>query len=169
MLLYKCLADWTWSRLAKFFKWWPRYTASRNCISFHAFIEMMLLNLFLCIATLTRTFKCALMLTPAFYNMQVSRDAETGISRGTAFVTMRSLAEARTAISALDGFVSHTTPQLQLQFLSLLSKMELLRSHIVNKCIFVARTNPSSYGYRSLTCTCMCFSLSGLRWAWNIC
>jgi len=51
--------------------------------------------------------------------MQVSRDAETGISRGTAFVTMRSLAEARTAISALDGFVSHTTPQLQLQILSL--------------------------------------------------
>ena len=119
----------------------------------------MLLNLFLCIATLTRTFKCALMLTPAFYNMQVSRDAETGISRGTAFITMRSLAEARTAINALDGFVSHTTPQLQLQFLSLLSKMELLHSHIVNKCIFVARTNPSSY--ESLTCTVVlaCVSL----------
>jgi RNA recognition motif-containing protein len=95
--------------------------------------------------------------------MQVSRDAETGISRGTAFVTMRSLAEARTAINALDGFVSHTTPQLQLQFLSLLSKMELLHSRIVIKCIFVAHTNPSSY--ESLTCTCMCFSLSGLRWA----
>jgi len=79
----------------------------------------MLLNLLLCIATLTRTLKCALTLTPFFFNMQVSRDAETGISRGTAFVTMRSLAEARTAINALDGFVSHTTPQLQLQILSL--------------------------------------------------
>ncbi|XP_044956284.1 28 kDa ribonucleoprotein, chloroplastic [Hordeum vulgare subsp. vulgare] len=37
-------------------------------------------------------------------NRQVSRDAETGISRGCGFVTMRSLAEARTAINALDGF-----------------------------------------------------------------
>ncbi|CAL5009673.1 unnamed protein product [Urochloa decumbens] len=37
-------------------------------------------------------------------SVEVSRDAETGISRGTAFVTMRSLAEARTAINALDGF-----------------------------------------------------------------
>ncbi|XP_039852601.1 28 kDa ribonucleoprotein, chloroplastic-like [Panicum virgatum] len=37
-------------------------------------------------------------------SVEVSRDAETGISRGTAFVTMCSLAEARTAISALDGF-----------------------------------------------------------------
>ncbi|XP_062192460.1 28 kDa ribonucleoprotein, chloroplastic-like [Phragmites australis] len=37
-------------------------------------------------------------------NVQVKRDAETGISRGCAFVTMRSLAEARTAIDALDGF-----------------------------------------------------------------
>ncbi|KAF8669769.1 hypothetical protein HU200_050938 [Digitaria exilis] len=33
----------------------------------------------------------------------ISRDGETGISRGTASVTMRSLAEARTAINALDG------------------------------------------------------------------
>lgn len=41
-------------------------------------------------------------------NPQVSRDAETGISRGCGFVMMRSLAEARTAINALDGFVSHT-------------------------------------------------------------
>ena len=40
------------------------------------------------------------------YASQISRDAETGISRGTAFVTMRSLAEARTAINALDGLVS---------------------------------------------------------------
>ncbi|RCV30319.1 hypothetical protein SETIT_6G085200v2 [Setaria italica] len=37
-------------------------------------------------------------------SVEVSRDTETGISRGTAFVTMRSLAEARTAINALDGF-----------------------------------------------------------------
>ncbi|CAL4996399.1 unnamed protein product [Urochloa decumbens] len=37
-------------------------------------------------------------------SVEVSRDSETGISRGTAFVTMRSLAEARTAINALDGF-----------------------------------------------------------------
>ncbi|XP_039814544.1 28 kDa ribonucleoprotein, chloroplastic-like [Panicum virgatum] len=37
-------------------------------------------------------------------SVEVSRDAETGISRGTAFITMRSLAEARTAINALDGF-----------------------------------------------------------------
>ncbi|CAL5008906.1 unnamed protein product [Urochloa decumbens] len=37
-------------------------------------------------------------------SVEVSHDAETGISRGTAFVTMRSLAEARTAINALDGF-----------------------------------------------------------------
>ncbi|CAO2164626.1 unnamed protein product [Urochloa humidicola] len=37
-------------------------------------------------------------------SVEISRDAETGISRGTAFVTMRSLAEARTAVNALDGF-----------------------------------------------------------------
>jgi RNA recognition motif-containing protein len=41
-------------------------------------------------------------------NLQVSRDAETGISRGCGFVTMRSFAEARTAVNALDGIVSHT-------------------------------------------------------------
>ena len=41
-------------------------------------------------------------------DLQVSRDAETGISRGCGFVTMRSHAEARTATNALDGFVSHT-------------------------------------------------------------
>lgn len=104
-----------------------------------------------------------IMLIPqVVYNMQVSRDTETGISRGTAFVTMRSLAEARTAINALDGFVSHVTPQLLLQSLSLLYKMELLHSRIVSKCIFVTCTNPS---YESLTCTCMCFSPVGLRWA----
>jgi polyadenylate-binding protein len=39
---------------------------------------------------------------------QVSRDDETGISRGCGFVTMRSFTEARRAINALDGFVSHT-------------------------------------------------------------
>ena len=50
---------------------------------------------------------CILMLTlQVIYASQISRDAETGISRGTAFVTMRSLAEARTAINALDGLVS---------------------------------------------------------------
>lgn len=37
-------------------------------------------------------------------SVEMSRDAETGISRGCGFVTMRSLAEARTAINALDGF-----------------------------------------------------------------
>ncbi|KAM3211443.1 hypothetical protein ACQJBY_064925 [Aegilops geniculata] len=37
-------------------------------------------------------------------SVEVSRDAETGISRGCGFVTMRSLAEARTAVNALDGF-----------------------------------------------------------------
>nr|CAB3481940.1 unnamed protein product [Digitaria exilis] len=36
-------------------------------------------------------------------SVEISRDGETGISRGTASVTMRSLAEARTAINALDG------------------------------------------------------------------
>lgn len=66
---------------------------------------------------------CTLMLIPrVVYNMQVSRDAETGVSRGTAFVTMRSLAEAKTAINALDGLVSHAKPQLQLLFLSLYLK-----------------------------------------------
>ena len=50
---------------------------------------------------------CILMLTlQVIYASQISRDGETGISRGTAFVTMRSLAEARTAINALDGLVS---------------------------------------------------------------
>lgn len=58
------------------------------------------------------------MLIPKFVNnSQMSRDAETGISRGCGFLTMRSLAEARTAINALDGFVSHTTASLALQFL----------------------------------------------------
>lgn len=37
-------------------------------------------------------------------SVEISRDAESGISRGTASVTMRSLAEARAAIDALDGF-----------------------------------------------------------------
>ncbi|KAM0875146.1 hypothetical protein ACQ4PT_036983 [Festuca glaucescens] len=37
-------------------------------------------------------------------SVEVSRDAETGISRGCGFVTMRSFAEARTAVNALDGF-----------------------------------------------------------------
>ncbi|CAM0910804.1 unnamed protein product [Alopecurus aequalis] len=37
-------------------------------------------------------------------SVEVSRDAETGISRGCGFVTMRSFAEAKTAINALDGF-----------------------------------------------------------------
>jgi RNA recognition motif-containing protein len=41
-------------------------------------------------------------------NPQISRDPETGLSRGCGFVTMRSLPEARTAMNALDGFVSHT-------------------------------------------------------------
>ncbi|XP_047088257.1 28 kDa ribonucleoprotein, chloroplastic [Lolium rigidum] len=36
-------------------------------------------------------------------SVEVSRDAETGISRGCGFVTMRSFAEARTAVNALDG------------------------------------------------------------------
>lgn len=62
----------------------------------------MLLNLWLYI------------IAQVLYNMQISRDGETGISRGTASVTMRSLAEARAAINALDGSVSHATPQLEL-------------------------------------------------------
>ncbi|WVZ95407.1 hypothetical protein U9M48_041175 [Paspalum notatum var. saurae] len=37
-------------------------------------------------------------------SVEISRDAVTGISRGTASVTMRSLKEARAAINALDGF-----------------------------------------------------------------
>ncbi|KAL6857169.1 hypothetical protein ACP4OV_018551 [Aristida adscensionis] len=37
-------------------------------------------------------------------SVEIKRDAETGISRGCAFVTMRSLLEARAAIAALDGF-----------------------------------------------------------------
>ncbi|KAL5229881.1 hypothetical protein ABZP36_028657 [Zizania latifolia] len=37
-------------------------------------------------------------------SIEISRDAETGISRGCGFVTMRSLAEARTAMNVLDGF-----------------------------------------------------------------
>lgn len=37
-------------------------------------------------------------------SVEVSRDAETGVSRGCGFVTMRSFAEAKTAINALDGF-----------------------------------------------------------------
>ncbi|KQJ94879.1 28 kDa ribonucleoprotein, chloroplastic [Brachypodium distachyon] len=37
-------------------------------------------------------------------SVEVSRDPETGISRGCGFVTMRSLAAARTAMNALDGF-----------------------------------------------------------------
>uniref|UniRef100_A0ACD5WX38 Uncharacterized protein n=1 Tax=Avena sativa TaxID=4498 RepID=A0ACD5WX38_AVESA len=37
-------------------------------------------------------------------SVEVSRDAETGISRGCGFVTMRSFTEARTAFNALDGF-----------------------------------------------------------------
>lgn len=41
--------------------------------------------------------------------MQVSRDAVTGISRGCGYVTMSSLAEAKAAISALDGSVSSKT------------------------------------------------------------
>ncbi|PKU85534.1 33 kDa ribonucleoprotein, chloroplastic [Dendrobium catenatum] len=35
--------------------------------------------------------------------MQVSRDTETGISRGCGFVTMGSISEAKYAIAALDG------------------------------------------------------------------
>ncbi|KAL5220531.1 hypothetical protein ABZP36_025244 [Zizania latifolia] len=41
----------------------------------------------------------------AVLSVEISRDAETGISRGCGFVTMRSLAEARTAMNVLDGFV----------------------------------------------------------------
>ncbi|GJN12584.1 hypothetical protein PR202_ga30871 [Eleusine coracana subsp. coracana] len=37
-------------------------------------------------------------------SVEIKRDAETGISRGCAFVTMRSLVEARAAVDALDGF-----------------------------------------------------------------
>ncbi|KAL6658790.1 hypothetical protein ACP70R_002830 [Stipagrostis hirtigluma subsp. patula] len=37
-------------------------------------------------------------------SVEIKRDAETGVSRGCAFVTMRSLPEARAAITALDGF-----------------------------------------------------------------
>ncbi|KAG8046356.1 hypothetical protein GUJ93_ZPchr0008g12840 [Zizania palustris] len=41
----------------------------------------------------------------AVLSVEISRDAETGISRGCGFATMRSLAEARTAMNVLDGFV----------------------------------------------------------------
>ena len=37
--------------------------------------------------------------------MQVCRDSETGVSRGCGYVTMISVPEARTAITALDGSV----------------------------------------------------------------
>ncbi|XP_015689043.2 RNA-binding protein CP29B, chloroplastic [Oryza brachyantha] len=37
-------------------------------------------------------------------SVEISRDPETGLSRGCGFVTMRSLPEARTAMNALDGF-----------------------------------------------------------------
>ncbi|TVU00723.1 hypothetical protein EJB05_53833 [Eragrostis curvula] len=37
-------------------------------------------------------------------SVEIKRNGETGISRGCAFVTMRSLAEARAAVEALDGF-----------------------------------------------------------------
>ncbi|KAK3120881.1 hypothetical protein QOZ80_8BG0643050 [Eleusine coracana subsp. coracana] len=37
-------------------------------------------------------------------SVEIKRDAETGISRGCAFVTMRALVEARAAVDALDGF-----------------------------------------------------------------
>ncbi|KAK8953431.1 hypothetical protein KSP40_PGU015108 [Platanthera guangdongensis] len=37
---------------------------------------------------------------------EVSQDPETGISRGCGFVTMRSIFEAKYAITALDGSVS---------------------------------------------------------------
>lgn len=39
-------------------------------------------------------------------SVEVSRNADTGISRGCGFVTMSSLTEAKAAISALDGSVS---------------------------------------------------------------
>lgn len=38
--------------------------------------------------------------------IQVSRDAETGLSRGSGYVTMSSIQEAKAAITALDGSVS---------------------------------------------------------------
>uniref|UniRef100_A0A0D9X3V6 RRM domain-containing protein n=1 Tax=Leersia perrieri TaxID=77586 RepID=A0A0D9X3V6_9ORYZ len=37
-------------------------------------------------------------------SVEISRDPETGLSRGCGFVTMRSQPEARTAMNALDGF-----------------------------------------------------------------
>lgn len=38
--------------------------------------------------------------------LQISRNAETGVSRGCGFVTMSSVNEAKLAIAALDGSVS---------------------------------------------------------------
>lgn len=37
---------------------------------------------------------------------KVSRDAETGLSRGCGYVTMSSIGEAKAGIAALDGSVS---------------------------------------------------------------
>lgn len=90
---------------------------------------------------------CVLMLTPqVVYTSQISRDAETGISRGTAFVTMRSLAEARTAINALDGFVS--------------------RLHYTTYSDETFTAYSVSQHFSSLlTHDVTCFSLVGLRWA----
>lgn len=38
--------------------------------------------------------------------IQVSRNSETGVSRGCGFVTMSSVPEAKAAITGLDGSVS---------------------------------------------------------------
>lgn len=38
--------------------------------------------------------------------MQISRNSETGISRGCGYVIMSSIDEAKSAVAALDGFVS---------------------------------------------------------------
>lgn len=40
------------------------------------------------------------------YWLQVSRSAETGVSKGCGYVTMSSIVEAKAAIAALDGTVS---------------------------------------------------------------